>query len=89
MIALGVAVLNHPSMARKLTDEEFGDPEFQALFVALEKASKPVVQTITERTRATFAALKPLQPERLAQSTQREAVATPSPVHGTYRPRPR
>jgi hypothetical protein len=30
-------------MGRKLTDEEFADPDFQALFVALEKASKPVV----------------------------------------------
>jgi hypothetical protein len=29
-------------MGRKLTDEELADPDFQALFVALEKASKPV-----------------------------------------------
>jgi hypothetical protein len=29
-------------MGRKLTDEELADPDFQALIVALEKASKPV-----------------------------------------------
>jgi hypothetical protein len=52
MIALRVAVLNHPSMGRKLTDEEFADPDFQALFVALEKASKPVARKIAELKRA-------------------------------------
>jgi hypothetical protein len=29
-------------MGRKLTNEEWADPDFQALFVALEKASKPL-----------------------------------------------
>ncbi len=29
-------------MGRTLTDEELADPDFQALIVALEKASKPV-----------------------------------------------
>ncbi len=48
MIAPRFAVLNHPSMGRKLTDEEFADPDFQALFVALEKASKPIARKIEE-----------------------------------------
>jgi hypothetical protein len=52
MIAPRVAVLNHPSMGRKLTDEEFADPDFQTLFVALEKASKPVARKIAELKRA-------------------------------------
>ena len=52
MIAPRRAVLNHPSMGRKLTDEEFADPDFQALFVALDKASKPVARKIAELKRA-------------------------------------
>ena len=32
-------------MGRKPTDDELADPDFQALFVALEKVSKPVVVT--------------------------------------------
>jgi len=36
-------------MGRKLKDEEFTDPDFQALFLALEKAGKPVAVTVAER----------------------------------------
>jgi hypothetical protein len=52
MIALCVVVLNHRSMGRKLTDEEFADPDFQALLVSLEKASKPIARKIAELKRA-------------------------------------
>ena len=38
-------------MGRKLKDEEFADPEFQALFLALEKAGKPVSVAVAERKR--------------------------------------
>jgi hypothetical protein len=35
-------------MGRKLTEEELDDPDFQALFVALEKVSKPIRAILTE-----------------------------------------
>lgn len=55
MIAPRFTVLNHLAMGRKLTDEEFADPDFQALFVALEKAAKPVTVKVAERRRASVA----------------------------------
>jgi len=54
-------------MGRKLTDAEWDDPDFQALFVALEKAAKPVRKKLTEiRTRAALDA-----PETAQRSDER------------------
>jgi hypothetical protein len=36
-------------MGRKLTDAELNDPDFQALMIALNKAARPVSETMTER----------------------------------------
>jgi len=41
-------------MGRKLRDEEFADPDFQALLVALGKVTKPVTVKVAERRRASI-----------------------------------
>jgi hypothetical protein len=64
-------------MGRKLTDKEWADPDFQALFVALEKAAIPVRQKITQIRKNRAA--EPAAPETAPHSDEPSPPVVSSP----------